>query len=273
MVKTMKTPQGFLGFCLMALLLIFMVFAPELAPNDPEKINATLRFSAPSDTFPLGNDQVGRCVYSRLIYGTRYSLGIALPALGLLTLVGLVLGIASSYLGGRTDAILLVLCDIFMAFPSLLIAMSLIGSWGNSVGNIILSVVISSWAWYVRIIRALSLSEIGKDYVLAAKISGSTSWNIMISHILPNIIPHFIVYLCTGVASMILMVSSFSFLGLGLPLGTPEWGAMLSEAKSSIYSAPQLIVLPGVCIFGSALGFTLFGEAYREARFGEDVLL
>lgn len=158
----------------------------------------------------------------------------------------------------------ILLCDVFIAFPSLIIAIAVIGVLGNGLQNIAVSVVIATWAWFVRIVRSYSVQEMGKDYILAARISGCNTGKLVFRHLIPNILPQFLVYVSTGVASSIIMVSSFAFLGLGLPSGTPEWGAMLNDARTALYSHPELLIYPGLCIFVTAAGFNLFGEALRD---------
>ena len=139
-----------------------------------------------------------------------------------------------------------------------------IGVLGNGLQNIAVSVVIATWAWFVRVVRSYSVQEMGKDYILAARISGCNTGKLVFRHLIPNILPQFLVYVSTGVASSIIMVSSFAFLGLGLPSGTPEWGAMLNDARTALYSHPELLIYPGLCIFVTAAGFNLFGEALRD---------
>lgn len=143
-------------------------------------------------------------------------------------------------------------------------AIAVIGVLGNGLQNIAVSVVIATWAWFVRIVRSYSVQEMGKDYILAARISGCNTGKLVFRHLIPNILPQFLVYVSTGVASSIIMVSSFAFLGLGLPSGTPEWGAMLNDARTALYSHPELLIYPGLCIFVTAAGFNLFGEALRD---------
>ena len=128
----------------------------------------------------------------------------------------------------------------------------------------------SATAWFVRIVRSYSVQEMGKDYILAARISGCNTGKLVFRHLIPNILPQFLVYVSTGVASSIIMVSSFAFLGLGLPSGTPEWGAMLNDARTALYSHPELLIYPGLCIFVTAAGFNLFGEALRDILMPEE---
>jgi peptide/nickel transport system permease protein len=189
---------------------------------------------------------------------------IAFPSLLAIGVLGTVLGTAAAFLGKIPERVFLWLCDVFMAFPPLVIAISLIGSFGTSVWSIFIAVFFSSWVWFARLVRTWARAEKAKDYITAARISGCGGFDIVFRHIIPNVLPQCVVYLSTGVASVILLVSGFSFLGLGFPAGTAEWGAMLSDAKSYFYSHPELLLYPGLCILLTAVGFNLFGEALRD---------
>ena len=180
----------------------------------------------------------------------------------ILSVIGLIVGTFSACAGEKADHFITILCDVFIAFPSLIIAIAVIGVLGNGLQNIAVSVVIATWAWFVRIVRSYSVQEMGKDYILAARISGCNTGKLVFRHLIPNILPQFLVYVSTGVASSIIMVSSFAFLGLGLPSGTPEWGAMLNDARTALYSHPELLIYPA--------GFNLFGEALRDILMPEE---
>ena len=268
--KILQKPQAVIGLILIILMLITAIFAPVIAPHNPEELNPLLKHEPLSAEYPLGNDQLGRCEFSRLVYGARYSLGISIPVLLVLGFFGLFIGSISAYYGGKADRFITLVCNIFIAFPALMIAIALIGSFGNSLQNIMTALVVSMWAWFVRMARSYCLLESKKDYVVSAKVAGANDMSIIFRHIIPNALPQFLVYVVTGVATMILTVSSFSFLGLGLPAGTAEWGAMMNDARRSMYSNPMLIVWPGIFIFITASGFTLFGEALRDILAEED---
>ena len=165
---------------------------------------------------------------------------------------------------------LTIICDTFLSFPSLVIAVAVIGLLGNSAKNIVIAIVVAMWAWFTRMVRSYAVVEMGKDYILAARISGCGTVRLILRHLIPNILPQYFVYLSTGIASSILMVSSFAFLGLGLPAGVPEWGAMLNEARSGLYSHPEMLIYPGICILLTAAGFNLFGEALRDILVPEE---
>ena len=262
--KLLHNPQAVMGALLIAIILLMGVLAPFLAPHDPMAVDITKKFLEPCNEYPFGTDQLGRCVLSRLLYGARYSLGMALPILAILALIGTMLGMLCAWIGGLFDRIMNIICDIFMAFPPLVIVLTLIGVIGQGAVNLILSIILSMWVWFVKVVRSYVLIEKDKDYITAAKISGCSGADILFSHILPNILPLLVVYFSTGIASIILMISGYSFLGLGLGNDIPEWGAMLNSAKQYLYSNPMLIVYPGICILLTAAGFNLFGEALRD---------
>lgn len=155
------------------------------------------------------------------------------------------------------------------SYPSLITAIAVISVLGNGIQNIAVAVVISMWAWFARTVRSYAATEMGKEYITAARISGCSMVSLIFRHLIPNILPQCIVYMSTGVASAIIMISSFSFLGLGLPQGTAEWGAMMNEARTGLYGHPEMLVYPGICIFVTTAGFNLFGEALRDALTSE----
>lgn len=259
-----KKPQAIFGLIIIIMVLFIAIAAPVIAPNNPGEVDTSQKYAEPDSNYPLGTDQLGRCELSRLIYGARYSLGIALPTLFCLALIGLIIGTFSAYKGGLIDRILTIFCDIFISFPALVAAIAIIGLLGNGLENIAIAIVISMWAWFTRMVRSYTIVEMGKDYIISAKISGCGTAKMIFRHLLPNIMPQYIVYLSAGVASTILMVCSFAFLGLGLPDGAAEWGAMLSDAQTGLYSHPEMLIYPGVCILITAAGFNLFGEAMRD---------
>lgn len=232
--KIWRNPQAVIGLGLIVLICAVAILAPLLAPHAPDEMNPLMKYQAPSADYPLGTDQLGRCELSRLLYGARASLGLALPILILLGGIGLILGMMTACIGGWFDRVVTGISQVFIAFPTLIIAVAIIGVLGNGLQNIIWAVVISMWARFMQLIRTYAKTELGRDYIVAARVSGCGMWQLIVHHLIPNILPQFLVYFSTGVASAILTVSSFSFLGLGLPSGTAEWGAMLEEAGAVI---------------------------------------
>ena len=271
--KILYNPQALIGLFLILMLAVVAIVAPFIAPHLPGEMNPEARYAESSSDYPLGGDQLGRCEFSRLIYGARLSLGIAIPTVAVLTILGLIIGSICVYKGGWVDRVFTIIFDIFIAFPALVIAISLIGVLGNSLTVVLLSMIISLWAWYARMARVYCKKEIAKDYVLSAKVAGASDTGILFHHVILNVLPQFMVYACTGISAVIMMISGFSFLGIGLPAGTAEWGAMMNDARSSLYSKPMLIIWPGLFVFAAAAGFTLFGEALRDILTPEDMTI
>lgn len=269
--KILKNKQAVIGLLMILIILCIAIFAPWVITTDPEEIDLAKKFAPASLQHPLGTDQLGRCIYSRLIYGARYSLGISIPVLFILAGISILTGTISAYLGGGFDRVFTIVCDIFMSFPPLLVVLSLVGALGQGITNIIIAVVFSMWVWFARVVRSYVLLEKKQGYIIAAKIVGCSDLKVITRHIIPNILPSLLVYFSTGTAGMILMISGFSFLGLGIAAGVPEWGSMLSSGKAYLYSYPQLLVYPGLCILFTAAGFNLFGEALRDIISPEEV--
>ena len=262
--KIIHSPQALIGLAMMLIVFLVMVFAPFLAPNDPMQLNVAHSFAPPDTQYPLGTDELGRCVLSRLIYGARESLSIALPTLLLLAIISTVIATLCAYLGGIVDRVFEVVSNIFMAFPPFLVAITLVGLFESKVTSIILSIVIAMWVWNARVVRTHVLRERSQPYVITCRMSGCSELRIVFRHIIPNILPHLLVIYSTGLSSIIIMISSYAFLGLGLETGTAEWGAMFVNANKLLFSHPELLVYPGLCILFAAAGFNLFGEALRD---------
>ncbi len=205
--RILRNPQASIGLVLILLLAVAALFAPLLAPHDPGLIDPTLKYRPPGVEYPLGTDQLGRCEWSRLLYGARASLGLALPALLILGGVGLLLGTLTACVGGPVDRVVTAVSQVFIAFPTLIIAAAIIGILGDGLHNIVWAVVISMWARFTQLVRTYTLTELGRDYITAAQISGCGLGGLIFRHILPNILPQFLVYFSTGVASAILTVS------------------------------------------------------------------
>ena len=231
--------QIIVGLALILIFILMALAAPLLAPNDPNATDLALKNAPPSSEYPLGCDQMGRCELSRLLYGARYSMGLTIPVLIVLAAFALFVGCYSSYKGGLVDEVMRILCDILMAFPLIVIAMALVSAVDNSVASVIIAIGISMLAWFLRMVRSYAKTECGKEYIEAARISGASGLRI-------------------------------AFLGVGLIAGTPEWGAMLNEARNSVYSNPALLIYPGICLIVCCAGFNLLGEGLRDAIGKED---
>lgn len=262
--QIVNNKQALVGLIMIGIVIIVMIIAPLISPNSPVQGDLSMRFAKRSINYPLGGDQLGRCNYTRLIYGTRYSIGIAIPVLILTAILSIVTGTIAAYYKGIVDQVFVAICDIGMAFPPMIIVLTLVGSLGKSIANLIIAIVFALWFWNAKIVRSFVLVESHKKYVLAAKISGSSNSKIILKHIIPNIMPSLVVFFSLSISDIIIMISSFSFLGLGVESSLPEWGSMISIAKKFIYSKPYMALYPGFCIFFTAIGFNIFGEALRD---------
>lgn len=256
--------QACIGIVLIILIFSIGIFAHFIAPNDPIQVKMAKKLLNPSIEYPLGTDQLGRCILSRVIYGTRYSLGVSVIVMGTVLLASFLIGTISGYYGGVVDRVFISICDIFMAFPPMVLVLALIGLLGPGMNNLMFSMIFSLWASYTKIVRSYVLIQKNKNYVLAAKVFGTPNYKIIIRHIFPNIIPAIIVYTAIGMGQIVLMISGFSFLGLGVQPPTPEWGTMLNEAKKFFFTNPQMMAYSAIMIFITIMAFNIFGDALRD---------
>jgi peptide/nickel transport system permease protein len=265
--RTMGLRLPWVPIFIVAILLVCAVFAPLLAPHDPTLISMLDGKLAPGEnlTYPLGTDIMGRDMLSRLIYGARTSALISLVALGTGGLVGKLVGLTSGYRGGWFDALAMRAADAFLGFPTILVAMIIVVLMGAGIGNIILAVAVTVWARFARMVRGDVLSIKEMDFVTAAKIAGVTTPVIIWRHIFPNTISTLMVITSLQVGQVILLEASLSFLGLGLPVGDPAWGIMVSEGKAVILDVWWLSLLPGLAITAVVLAFNFFGDWMRDA--------
>lgn len=252
---------------ILCLLFILTIFAPWLAPNDPIAVNLADKLQKPSLEYPLGTDHLGRCTLSRILYGARVSLGYALLIFISALSIGLIIGIIAGYKGGWVDQLLMRLGDGLMAIPSLLFVIGFVGIWGAGLKQVVLGLILVQWVYYARVIRGMVLSLKEQNYIIAAKISGSSTWSILKNHIIPNVVPSLAVMGTLEMGWAIMNLSSMSFLGLGVQPPTPEWGAMIHEGKSYIRTNPALMLYPGLMIMIVVVTFNLLGESLSE-RFG-----
>ncbi|KAJ52859.1 ABC-type dipeptide/oligopeptide/nickel transport system permease subunit [Clostridium tetanomorphum] len=264
MRKFIKNKQIVIGFIMILCIVTIAVLAPFIIPNNPYDVDITNKFASNGNKYPLGTDQLGRCVLSRLMLGATYSISISLVTLLILVAISILIGVTSVFYGGIYDSIISALCNVFMAFPPFAVVLSLSNVLGQGVKNLILSLVISMWVWFVRVIRSYVKVEMKKDYIISSRIVGCSNLKIIIFHLLPNLVPMLLVYFSTSIAALILMISGYAFLGIGFDPNIPEWGAMLSNGKAYLYSSPKMIILPGICILFTATAFNLFGEGLRD---------
>jgi peptide/nickel transport system permease protein len=255
------------AFLVILVFYLVAVAAPFLAPY-PEQglgsVNTEQAFQPPSWSHPFGTDEMGRDLLSRVIFGTRISLVVSLVTVVLALIIAIPIGMISGYVGGKVDEFIMRLTDIFLSFPPLLIAIVIASFMGPSLKNATLAIVIAWWPWYSRLIRAQVLSTRERPFVKASRCIGTKPWVIMFSHILPNVISPLIIQASMDMGSVTLMLASLSFIGLGAQPPIPEWGLLISGARSYIMDAWWYSLFPGLMIFIVVLCFNLVGDGMRE---------
>lgn len=261
--KFKRHKTGIIGGLILLIYIITAVFAPYIS-NDPIAQNLSERLQPPSWKHLLGTDYAGRDIFSRIIYGTRISLAIGFVSVSLALIFGTILGITSGYFGGWWDIMIMRIIDIMLAFPTILLAIGIVAILGPKLENAMIAVGIVSIPQFARVVRATTLSIKEKDYINSAKALGVGEIRIIVRHILPNVLAPIIVQATLGIASAILEAAGLSFLGLGARPPIPEWGAMLSESRQYLRSAPWTVVFPGLAIMFLVLAFNLFGDALRD---------
>ena len=241
------------------------ILAPVIAPNDPYKVDIMNKFSKISAEYPLGADQLGRCVLSRLIWGIRPTLGLSfLTMLGTITLGGL-LGIISGYFRGIIDEIIMRVVDVMLSFPSQIMVFAVVALFGIDVKNVILANIFIKWAWYARMIRTNVIKYRDKDFVNYSRVVGNSQMFILTKHMLPSISSELAVLASLDIGWAIINISTLSFLGLGVQAPVPEWGAMLNEAKEVLTTNPIQMIVPGIAIVVVVTAFNFLGDVLRDA--------
>ena len=249
--------------------ILFTIFtisllAKYIAPNDPYAINLSNTLQSPSKEYLLGTDSLGRCVYSRVLYGANRTIFSALIVVIITFIIGTIIGIISGYMGGKIDSAIMRIVDVFLAFPGLVLAIAVAGLLGGSMVNAMIAIGLISWTKYARIARSKVLEIKEETFIQASRISGHSNTYIMFTHILPNIFGYLIVTASLDIGTVIMEMSSLSFLGLSSPLPIPEWGAMISEGKSVIQFAPWILLAPGLAILIVVILFNLLGDVIRD---------
>ena len=246
------------------LFVIGAVFAPWLTPYGYEDIDPINRLSGLSKEHPLGADELGRDVLTRLLYGSRISLLVGIVPTVISMLAGAVLGIIAGYIGGRVDSFIMRLADIMLAFPSMLLAMVIMYTLGDGIINIFLALALVNWASVARIVRAETLKLREAEFVEAARSIGVSNFKIMWRHIMPNCIPSMIVLFTLNIPSAILSESSLSFLGLGIEKPMASWGMMVNIGRQYLYTNPELSLVPSIAIMLIVLAFNFLGDGLRD---------
>ncbi len=241
------------------------VFAPWLAPHDPIATSWSAIRKAPSATYWFGTDDIGRDVFSRVIWGTRASLLAGVVSVSISLLLGVPIGLIAGFLGGKVDALISRITDAFLACPFLILAIAMAAFLGPSLANAMIAIGVSATPIFVRLTRAQVLNITVEDYIEAARAVGNPPWRIALHHVLPNVTAPLIVQATLAIAAAVIAEASLSFLGLGQQPPAPSWGSMLNTAKNYVDNAPWMAIWPGLAIFLLVLAFNLLGDGLRDA--------
>lgn len=260
-----RNPGAILGVVVVALLIVAAIFASQIAPYDPIKINPRDALQGPSLKHLAGTDPFGRDIFSRIIYGARISLQVGIISVGIAGFFGVLLGLVAGYYGRWLDGLIIMLVNIMLAFPGILLALAIVAWLGPNLANVMIAVGISSIPAYIRLVRGSVMSVKQSVYIEAARISGCRDMRIILYHILPNVIGPVIVLATLGVASAILVGASVSYLGLGAQPPTPEWGIMVNDGKEYLRRAWWMTTFPGLAIMIVVLAMNLLGDGLRDA--------
>ncbi len=246
------------------LFVLFTLFASAFATHDPLQTFYDHMLEAPSSTFLFGTDQIGRDIFSRILYGGKTSLLIAFVVTGIVAAFGIFIGTAAGFIGGAFDSVLMRFCDMLMAFPGSIFTIALVSFIGTGIPNLILAMSLTSWTGFARISRSLVLSIKNNVFVEQARLGGASDWKILMVYIIPNVLPSLLVNIFQSIGGKLLTISGLSLLGLGSPPPTPEWGFMLSEGKNFMYQAPWMLMFPGLVILVNVIIFNLLSDSIQE---------
>jgi peptide/nickel transport system permease protein len=265
-LRRLKKDKGALaGMIIIVLIIASAVFAPFLTPFNPLKQNYDELLSPPSLRHPLGTDQYGRDVLTRILYGARYALLIGVSVVAIQLVVGVTLGLIAGYYGGVVESVIMRLTDVMLSIPSVVLAVTIAGFLGGGIQNVIIAVGAVGWREYTRLVRGQVLSAKEETFVEAARSVGCGDFRIMVYHIFPYTVGSVITYSTISVAVAVLWAAALSFLGLGAQPPTPEWGAMLADGREFMMDAWWIATFPGLSIMITVIGFNFFGDALRNA--------
>ena len=259
-----QQPLAVAGLAIVSVLLVSSLFAPWVAPYDPLELNMKNTFQSPSPEHWMGTDDLGRDLFTRVLYGTRLSIIIAVLVLGVSVPIGITVGSLAGYASGRTDNVIMRITDMFLAFPGLVLALAIAAALGPGLKNAMIAIALVWWPWYARLMRGQVLGVKASLYVDAARSIGATRTRIMTRHILPNSIAPILVLATLDVGLIILLAAGLSFIGLGARPPTPELGTMIAEGRIYMLEHPWIPTFPGLAIFVIALGMNLIGDGIRD---------
>ena len=264
MWRSFRNPLTLAGILIIGALVGIALVASLIAPADPTRTNLEIRFDPPTRAHPFGTDQLGRDILSRVIYGTRVSLRIAILAAVIATTIGAPLGIISGYFRGRVDDFLMRLTDMFMAFPRLILAMAIAAALRPSLENVIIAISIAAWPAYARLARSVTLALREETFVEAARALGAGSPRILTRHVLPGVLSPMVIQISLDMGGIILTAAGLGFIGVGAQPPTPEWGVMIAEGRNYITQQWWVSTFPGIAIALVVFGFNLLGDGIRD---------
>jgi len=265
LARLVRSPLAVVGGGIVLVFVFTALFAPWLATHDPAHIVLTSRLQPPSGEHWLGTDDLGRDVFSRLVFGARVSLMVGIGVVLVRAVIGVLVGLVSGYYGGRIDAVLMRITDVFIAFPGILLALAIMAIWGTGLINVVIALSVVGWPQFARLVRAEVLSLRERDYVQAGRALGANAVRLVATHVFPNVLPIIVVYASLNISAPIIAEAALSFLGLGIQPPEVSWGSMLSSAHRYMRVAWWLATFPGIAITLSVIGFNLFGDAVRDA--------
>jgi len=258
-------PLAGTGLVLIVTFVIFALFAPWIAPQDPAAINLPTRLDLPSRAHWFGTDELGRDIFSRIIYGSRISMLVGSCVVATSLALGLIIGSIAGYYGGAMDRFVnIVLMNAFLSLPGILLAIAFVAFRGPGIFNLVLALSLGGWVGYARLVRGQVLAAREREFVEAARALGASDLRIIVRHILPNIIQPVVVQAAIGMAGAILAEATMSFLGLGVPPPTASWGAMLNDGRAHLFDAPHLVLFPALAVMLAVLSFNFIGDALRD---------
>jgi dipeptide transport system permease protein len=266
----MRSARVVTGLVIVMIILLAAIFAPQLAPHDPNEQNLLTALLPPAwmqggdPVFPLGTDSLGRCVLSRLLYGARVAMTVAvLASLGAM-LIGAVLAYLAGYFGGRVDSLIGRAVDVWMSFPPVILSLILMVGLGTGLRNVILAIVLVDWTRFCRVLRSEVLVVARKDYVAAARLVGFSHWRTITREIVPASLPLLITLVSLEMGIAVIVEAILSFVGLSVSAQTPAWGQMIADARQYIYDAPMNLMFPILMIFVAVFGFNVLGDGLRR---------
>ena len=261
----LRSPTSTFGLVVLSILIFVTVFAPLIATHDPYVQNLANVLKAPGDGHLFGTDDLGRDIFSRLVYGARITLTIIFLVSIVVGPIGLIIGTASGYLGGKFDTVMMRITDIFLSFPSLILSLAFVAALGPSLNNAIIAIALTSWPPIARLARAEAMTFRNADYIAAARLQGASPIRIIVKSIMPMCLPSVLIRLTLNMATVILTAAGLGFLGLGAQPPLPEWGAMIATGRRYMLDNWWLVTFPGISILTVSLAFNLLGDGLRDA--------